>query len=58
MVEEPRGRVGKGQVCGFEYVGDILWVDHVHLCEIVPMNGCGSLCAYCGHSILIAKVSV
>ena len=44
MVAEPEGKVGKSHVCGFEYVGDILWVDRVHLHEIVHMNGSGSLC--------------
>lgn len=58
MVAEPEGEVGKGRVCGLEYVGDILWVDCVHLHEIVRMNGSGPLCAYSGHNIFITKVSV
>ena len=44
MVAEPEGEVGKGRVCGLEYVGDILWVDCVHLHEIVHMNVSGPLC--------------
>lgn len=43
MVAEPEGEVGKGRVCGLEYMGDILWVDCVHLHEIVHMNGSGPL---------------